>query len=148
MVFGGERAEVARDGGLLPGRGMTVHYLQSSGKAVDMIRALPLGKLSGASKISFVASSLQSAILLVQLEDNNANRFSATIVLSADRVNLKALSVPLANFAPAKSAKNQSAKLDVSQIHSIEFIEVTGALQEVSPAAENTLYIGDLHVSR
>ena len=147
LMLGGVEASQLT-GAPLTGRGIEMHYTQAPAKPVGMLRGVPKGQFTGASKIAFSAASVRAATLLIQIEEAGGGKYNASLYLPAGASRATALSASFADFKAADDSKDTNGKLDLDQVERLTILDVSGLKGDVKVESDNTLYVGDLRLIR
>ncbi len=134
------------EGKPLEGAGMQAKYHQSPLKGgapasiAGFVKAIPVGILTGATKLIFSAASLKPAKLIVQLEEKSGGKYNTTIDLPGgpDRAEFSA---SLAELTAAQDSKDDNDKLDLDQVKQLVIIDVTGWFGGAD--TDNTLWLNN-----
>ncbi len=145
IVIGG--AEVTRSsGGPLSGSGLKATYKQETGKVVGLARMFPRGFLVGRDGITFRVASEKSALLIVQIEEQDGGKYNIPLTLDGKKADgtLTDREIKLAwsEFKPADDSRDPNNKLDLDRVHQILFLDVAGLVNGTGNT--NTLYIGGI----
>ena len=147
LVLGGAEASQV-SGAPLPGKGLQIHYVQAPAKASGMLRSVRKGLFTAATKLSMSVASVKATTLLIQVEEVDGNKYNATVYVPAGASKTTAVSVSFADFKAADDSKDKTGKLDLSQVNKLLILDASGFKGDVQQETDNTLYIGDLMLTR
>jgi hypothetical protein len=122
----------------LDGQGLKVDYRQAPNKLVMVTRAISPGSIGGTNFLVFDAASLESAKLMVQVEDIDGNKFNSIVEVPGGS-QLKHLNIPFDDFKVTDDSKDPNGKLDLKKVKSLLIIDLSGAQDQADH--DNTLWI-------
>lgn len=121
-------------------------YVQGDGKYVVIVKNL-YGLTGDATKDDFVLdmAAAKSSRIIITLEEKNGSHYSTTLAVPGDADPIHRV-LALSQFALSEGPNDENGKLDMDQIKSLTFTDVTGAFGIAKQ--KNTLWIGPVRVQK
>jgi len=129
------------EGKTLPGASLQADYHQTPGKPALLNRPLQSWLLTGSKVLTFDIASVQSAKLIVQLEQYDGGKYNMTVDVPGGSIpqHQKLL---LSGFVRGDDSTDTDTKLHLSAVKSIAVIDITGMLEQADH--DNTIWLGHL----
>jgi hypothetical protein len=131
---------------VIAGSALESSYVQMADAFVLVVHQLPAVDFTGATHLAFDAASLSDAHLLFVLEQQGPGgaRFHVDVEVKGGG-NAQHREVPLSAFQPDENASaTLGAKLDLSNLKSIAFLDITAAY--TGESEENTIRLGNVEM--
>jgi hypothetical protein len=128
----------------LEGRSLQLDYHQTPQQFSAFMRRIPRGQLAGTDKLTFSAAALHATKLLIQIENKDGLKYNTMVEVPGEKA-AHDYSVNFSEFKPGDDSKDKNAPLDLTKIHQVLFIDVSGFVD--SADTDNTLWINNLRAS-